>query len=202
MTNNNSPHLISIGIDPGTKNGAIAIIDDELNIIYLAKTPYISVDIKSKKVKPKLNKETGKYETAYRQRTWVDFRNLREIFLPFLDNDIIFTTEKVKSMGEDEHTSSAFNFGHTLGVFQGQYSLLNPIAFYEPTPQVWKKEMKVTADKNSSIELAEELFKCNLKDYLSKRARVKDDNMAEALLLAFYGLRMYFSKEDINNGSN
>ena len=191
MTKNNS-RLISIGIDPGTKNGAIAIVDDNLNIIYLAKAPFISVDIKSKKVKPKLNKETGKFEVAYRQRTWTDFRNLRDIFLPFVNDRIIFTVEKVQPKSESEKVSSAFVFGHSLGVFQGQYSLLNPEAFYEPRPQVWKKDMKVTADKESSIEMAETLFNCDLKDYLPKRARVKDDNMAEALLLAFYGLRMFF----------
>lgn len=193
----NKSRNISIGIDPGTKNGAIAIVDDNLNIIYLAKAPYISVEVKSRKVKPKLNKETGKYETAYRKRTWTDFRNLREIFLPFINDNIIFTTEKVLPSAEHEKSVNPFVFGHSLGVFQGQYSLLNPIAFYEPIPAVWKKEMKVTADKNSSIELAEELFNCNLKDYLPKRARVKDSNMAEALLLAFYGMRMYYKENNL-----
>lgn len=192
----NKPRTISIGIDPGTKNGAIAIVDDSLNIIYLAKAPYISVDVKSKKVKPKLNKETGLYETAYKQRTWTDFRSLREIFLPFINDNIIFTTEKVQPRSEVERTTGGFIFGHSLGVFQGQYSLLDPIAFYEPSPQSWKKEMKVTSDKNSSIELAEQLFNCNLKDYLPKRVRTKDDNMAEALLLAFYGLRMYYTENN------
>ena len=191
---NKKPRLLSIGIDPGTKNGAIAIVDDSLNIIYLAKAPYISVDIKSKKVKPKLNKETGKYEVAYRQRTWTDFRNLRDIFLPYVGNNIIFTTEKVLPSGEHEKSVNPFVFGHSLGVFQGQYSLLDPIAFYEPVPQVWKKVMKVTADKETSIERAEELFNCDLKDYLPKRARKKDSNMAEALLLAFYGLKKYYEE--------
>jgi hypothetical protein len=189
----NKPRTISIGIDPGTKNGAIAIVDDNLNIIYLAKAPYISVNT-SKKVKPKLNKQTGKYETAYKQRTWTDFRVLRNIFLPFIEDNVIFTTEKVM-VRPDEKEVNSFVFGHSLGVFQGQYSLLDPIAFYEPAPQTWKKEMKVAADKETSIEMAEHLFNCNLQDYLPKRARVKDDNMAEALLLAFYGLRMYFKEE-------
>lgn len=188
---NKKPQVYSIGIDPGTKNGAIAIVDDSLNIIYLAKAPYISKDVKSRKVKPKLNKETGKYETAYRQRTWTDFRNLRQIFEPYLGNYIIFTVEQVQPSGEHEKSVSPFVFGHSRGVFEGQYSLLDPIAYYDPTPQQWKKVMKVTADKETSIERAEELFNCNLKDYLPKRARKKDSNMAEALLLAFYGLRMY-----------
>ena len=185
---NKKPRLLSIGIDPGTKNGAIAIVDDRLNIIYLAKAPYISVDT-SKKVKPKLNKETGKYETAYRQRTWTDFKALREIFLPYINDDIIMTIERV-SVRPKEGEISSFVFGNSLGIFEGQYSFLDPMACYEPTPQQWKKEMKVTSDKNSSIEMAEDKFNCNLKDYLPKRVRKKDD-IAEALLLAFYGLRKY-----------
>ena len=189
----NKPRNLSIGIDPGTKNGAIAIVDDSLNIIYLAKAPYVSVNT-SKKVKPKLNKETGKYETAYRQRTLTDFKALRAIFLPFVNDNIILTIEKV-SVRPAEGEMSSFVFGNSLGIFEGQYSFLNPIEFYEPAPQTWKKVMKVTSDKSSSIELAEQLFGCNLKDYLPKRVRKKDD-IAEALLLAFYGFKMYYE----NNG--
>ena len=184
----NKPNILSIGIDPGTKNGAIAVVDDNLHIIYLAKAPYISVNT-SKKVKPKLNKETGKYETAYRQRTWTDFKALREIFLPYVGEQIILTIEKV-SVRPGEREMSSFVFGNSLGIYEGQYSLLNPIAFYEPTPQVWKKEMKVTSDKDSSIIEAEQLYKCNLKSYI-KRGKV--DDIAEALLLAFYGMRQYFN---------
>lgn len=186
MTNN--PRNISIGIDPGTKNGAIAIVDDSLNIIYLAKAPYISVNT-SKKVKPKLNKETGKYETAYRQRTLTDFKALRPIFLPFINDNIILTIEKV-SVRPAEGEMSSFTFGNSLGIFEGQYSFLNPMGFYEPAPQTWKKEMGVTSDKETSIKEAERLYNCDLKDYLPKRVRKKDD-IAEALLLAFYGIRMY-----------
>ena len=188
---NKKARLLSIGIDPGTKNGAIAIVDDELNIIYLAKAPYISVDIKSKKVKPKLNKETGKYEVAYRQRTWTDFKALRDVFLPYVGEQIILTIEKV-SVRPGEREMSSFVFGNSLGIYEGQYSLLNPIAFYEPTPQVWKKDMKVTSDKDSSVELAEKLFNCNLRDY---QKRGKTDDIAEALLIAFYGMRQYFNED-------
>lgn len=183
--------LFSIGVDPGTKNGAIAIIDSELNIHYLSKAPYFSVNVKSKKVTPKLNKETGKYETTYKQRTWADFKKLREIFEPYLKQDIIYTIEKV-SVRPGEREMSSFVFGNALGVYEGQYSLISPIEFFEPTPQVWKKDMGVTSDKNSSIKLAEKLFNVNLKDY---QKRGKLDDIAEALLLAFFGLRQYFSKE-------
>lgn len=185
----NKPRTIVIGVDPGTKNGAIAIVEykkSKLEILYLAKAPYISVDT-SKKVKPKLNKETGKYEIAYRQRTWTDFKAMREIFLPYADDDIIFTVEKASVRpGEQEMTS--FVNGNTLGIFEGQYSLLDPMGFYEPAPQTWKKELGVTSDKGYSIDLAERIYGCNLRNYLK---RGKLDDIAEALLLAFYGLSEY-----------
>ena len=183
--------VYSIGIDPGTKNGAIAIIDSGMKIHYLSKAPYYSVDVKSKKVKPKLNKETGKYETAYRQRTYTDFKALNEIFAPYQGRENILTIEKV-SVRPGEREMSSFVFGNSLGIYEGQYSLLMPVEFYEPAPQTWKKVMKVTSDKNSSIEQAERLFKVSLRDYLK---RGKLDDIAEALLLAFYGLKQYF-KED------
>lgn len=177
----------SIGVDVGTKNGAIAIVDSDMNIHYLAKAPYYSVDVKSKKVKPKLNKATGKYETAYKQRTWTDPTKLREIFAPYIKKSVIYTVEKV-SVRPGEREMSSFVFGNSLGIYEGQYSLIQPIAFYEPTPQTWKKDIGVTSDKNSSIELAQEIFHCNLRDYL-KRGKI--DDISEALLLAFYGLRQY-----------
>lgn len=184
--------VYSIGIDPGTKNGAIAVIDSELNIHYLSKAPYYSVDVKSKKVKPKLNKETGKYEVAYRQRTWTDYTKMYEIFKPFLGKPIIYTVEKV-SVRPGEREMSSFVFGNSLGIYEGQYSLLQPIEYYEPTPQTWKKDMGVTSDKNSSIDLAQDLFSVDLKTY---QKRGKRDDIAEALLLAFYGLRQYLKDEE------
>ena len=184
--------LYSIGIDPGTKNGAIAIVGDKLNIAYLGKAPYFSVDVKSKKVKPKLNKETGKYEVAYRQRTWTDFKKLREIFEPFLGNDIILTIEKVCAR-PGEREMSSFVFVNSLGIYEGQYSLLQPVEFFEPTPQTWKKDIGVTSDKSSSVELAQKIYNVNLRDY---QKRGKLDDIAEALLLAFYGLRQYFNEDN------
>ena len=181
--------LLSIGVDPGTKNGAIAIVDDCLNIIYLAKAPYLSENT-SKRIKPKLNKETGMYDMAYKQRTWTDYTALRDIFLPYINNHIIYTVEKVQAR-TGEYESSSFVFGHSLGVYQGQYSLLNPIAFYTPRPQEWKNDLKLTSDKKESVIQAENLFQCDIKEYLKSG---KKDDVAEALLLAFYGLRQYYSE--------
>lgn len=185
--------LISVGVDVGTRNGAIAVIDENFKILYLGKAPYKEVEAAhtaANRIKPKLNKETGKYEQSYRKRTWTDYTQFREIFLPFVKHKIIYTMEKVSvRVGEGE--ISSFIFGNSLGCFEGLSALLNPIEIYEPTPATWKTVLGVTSDKSSSVQLAESIFECNLKDYL-KRGKV--DDIAEALLLAVYGFKKHLDK--------
>ncbi len=104
----------------------------------------------------------------------------------------MYTVEKVYVRPKEGEVSS-FIFGNSLGIHQGQVSYLNPVAFYNPTPQEWKKVMKVTSDKSTSVEMAQDLFQCDLKDYkkASKWKCEKIDDLAEALLLAFYGLMQH-----------
>lgn len=185
--------LLSIGVDVGTKNGSIAIIDENFKIKLLRKAPYTEIDAShtsANRNKPKLNKETGMYEQSYKKRSWTDYTQFREIFLPYVkkSNQIVYTMERV-SVRPGEGEISSFIFGNSLGCFEGLSALLNPVAIFEPTPQIWKKAMGVTSDKSTSIELAEKLFKVNLKDYLPKG---KVDDIAEALLLAVYGFKQYY----------
>lgn len=191
--------LLSIGVDVGARNGAIAVIDEEFNILHLGKAPFMEVEAahtSANRTKPKLNKETGIYEQTYKKRAWTDYTKLRELFLPYVENEIVYTIEKVSvRVGEGEINS--FIFGNSLGCFEGLSALLNPIDIYEPTPVIWKAEMGVTSDKSSSVQLAESLFECDLKSFLKKG---KVDDIAEALLLAVYGFKKYYDKQENNNG--
>ena len=54
--------LLSIGIDVGSTNGAISIVDEKGKILLLTKAPIYQTLVKSKRNKSKLNRETGKYE--------------------------------------------------------------------------------------------------------------------------------------------
>lgn len=182
--------LISIGIDVGARNGAIAVIDEDFNILYLDKAPFIEVEAthtSANRNKPKLNKETGKYEQVYRKRAWTDYTKFREIFQPYINNDIIYTMEKV-SVRHGEGEISSFIFGNSLGCFEGLSAYLNPKYIYEPTPANWKEVLGVTSDKGTSVRLAEDIFGVSLKDFVSKG---KVDDIAEALLLAVYGFKMF-----------
>lgn len=183
--------LISIGIDVGTVNGAISIVDEDGNILLLTKAPYYQTEIKSKRNKSKLNKETGKYEADFRKRNWVDFTQLRKLFEPYLKCPKIYTIERIMNRASEGATAGFVN-GNALGIFQGLYALLEPCVYYEPTPGEWKKAMGLGSVKDSSVTLAEEIYKIKLKDYLPKG---KVDDIAEALLLSFYGFKKYYENE-------
>ena len=192
MQNSSQTKIISIGVDVGTKNGALSITDDNMNILLCTKVPIFQTEIKSKRNKSKLNKETMKYEKDYKKRTWVDYKELGNLLKPFISNKIIYTVERVLvKPGEGEPNS--FVFGNAMGVFQGLYPYLNPIAYYEPLAVNWKAELGVTAIKETSINLCEKIYRVKLKDIISNG---KVDDIAESLLLAFYGLKKYFE----NNG--
>jgi hypothetical protein len=190
----NKQTIISIGVDVGTVNGAISIIDDNMKIKYLSKVPILQTEIKSRRNKSKLNKETMKYEADFRKRSWVNFKEIGEAILPYLPKGSlrIYTIERlIPRSGEGE--SSSFVNGNSLGVFQGLYTLINPTAYYEPLPITWEKEPGLSSDKSLSIELGEDIYQVKLKDYVKKG---KLDDIAEALLLAFYGLKMFYDEKN------
>lgn len=180
--------LISIGIDVGSTNGAISAISEDGEILLLTKAPIYQTEVKSKRNKSKLNKATGKFEADFRKRNWVDFKVLRELLKPFISSSIIYTIERIQQRPNEGETTSFMN-GNSLGIFQGLYSYLNPVAYYEPSAGEWKKELGVTSLKDTSIQLAEEIYNIKLKDYLPKG---KVDDIAEALLLSFYGFKRYY----------
>ena len=193
--------LLSIGIDVGARNGAIAVIDENFNILHLGKAPFMEVEAAhttANRNKPKLNKETGKYEVSYKKRAWTDYTQFRELFSPYLKEKIIYTMERV-SVRPGEGEISSFIFGNSLGCFQGLSTYLNPIVIYEPTPQVWKTELGVTSDKATSVALAKEIFNVDFKQYL-KRGKI--DDIAEALLLAVYGFKQYYDSENNRKRKN
>lgn len=183
--------LISIGIDTGSVNGAISVVDEDLKILVLTKVPIYQTEVKSRRNKSKLNKETGKFEKSYRKRSWVDFKAVGELLEPYKDLTILYTLEKATTRSMEGEASSFMN-GNALGIFQGISTLLKPLEYYEPLPITWKTDLGVTSEKQTSIDLAEDLYQIKLKDYLPKG---KVDDIAEALLLAFYGLRQHFNKK-------
>lgn len=111
---------------------------------------------------------------------------LIEICKKFQDNKnrIRIYVEKVHAMPH-QGVTSMFNFGMGYGkilgileAFEFKYNLV--------TPQSWKKYVGVTANKQTSISKAQYLFP-EVSLLPTKRCRVPNDGMAEALLIAYYG---------------
>jgi crossover junction endodeoxyribonuclease RuvC len=74
--------------------------------------------------------------------------------------------------------ASVFSFGDTYGCIRGVLGALN-IPTYTVAPQTWKKELKISS-KEDSLKASQDLF-------LNLKFRKKDHNIAEALLIAYYG---------------
>ena len=197
MTSSKKAKLISIGIDTGSANGAISVVSEDLKILLLTKVPTYQTEVKSRRNKSKLNKETGKFEKDYRKRSWVDFRAVGELLKPYSKFKVIYSLERATTRPLEGEAPSFMN-GNALGVFQGISVLLNPEYYYEPLPITWKTDLGVTSDKETSIKLAEDLYQIKLRDYLKKG---KVDDIAEALLLSFYGLRQYYIEKGEINGN-
>lgn len=86
--------------------------------------------------------------------------------------------EQVHSMPR-QGVASSFKFGMAYGIVIGALSALG-IPSTLVTPTVWKKTMRVTADKSSSRARAIELWPRQAQMF----ARKKDDGRAEAALIA------------------
>lgn len=82
--------------------------------------------------------------------------------------------------------SSAFRFGYGAGLWHGVAAHFYPKFRVEfVPPAAWKKALGVTADKDTSLTLARNLFP----DMAPNLKRKMDDGRAEALLIAYYQMK-------------
>ena len=58
------------------------------------------------------------------------------------------------------------------------------------TPQKWKKEFGLTADKAKSVDVCKRLYP-GVSLLRTERSKKEDDGMAEALLMATYAKRKF-----------
>jgi crossover junction endodeoxyribonuclease RuvC len=79
--------------------------------------------------------------------------------------------------------TSMFKFGETLGFAHAIVLSCASVPIHWPTPRTWKAKMGLTSDKTDAREECRRLMPTLTKDV----ARVKDDGVAEAALIAYYG---------------
>ena len=95
--------------------------------------------------------------------------------------------ERVGTMPR-QGSSSAFKFGFVCGALR-MLAAAKGIPVTYVTPQVWKGSLKIPRDKDVARARATELFP----KYSGLFERKKDDGVAEAALIAYYGFHTYWS---------
>ena len=137
--------MISIGIDPGSINGALGAIDSQGGII-----DAFNIEHKDKHILALVFKS--------RILSIVDPKEGAEICM-----------EQVHSM-PNQGVSSTFSFGRAVGVISAVCELTRyPVHLV--TPQKWKKHFHLTADKSESLDMARYLWpeaKLKLKKDINK----------------------------------
>lgn len=147
-----------LGIDPGLK-GALAFYDGTHLEVFDMPVHEITVNNKKKN-------RMDLYELA----RIIDSKSP-------IDFCIIEDVTASPQMG----VTSSFSFGFSAGALQGVVAA-NFIPMERIAPRTWKKELKLTADKDSSRKRASEI----LPAYHHLWARAMDDGRAEAAILAYW----------------
>ena len=164
---------VIVGIDPGLKGG-LAFYDGKTLIVY--PTPVNSVRfVKNGKKKKRDEMDLAQAVFLMRQH------GATQAFL-----------EQVTAM-PGQGVTGMFRFGTNYGQWLGMLAGLD-IPVTTVTPQKWKKDAGLTAEKNDSLELARTLFPDNLARFKLK----KNDGLAEASLIARYGYRSLESTIDLS----
>ena len=94
--------------------------------------------------------------------------------------------EKVHAMPK-QGVTSMFTFGENFGWLKGVLDA-REISYQEVPPQTWKKEFNLNSNKTQSIDVARQLFPKAILTPIG--ARVPNNNIAEAMLMAEYARRL------------
>lgn len=151
---------IFCGIDPG-KKGAIAFLKDHIKI--------------------------------YDMPLWdnrIDAKGIGNIFQQECDDFskcfcIIEKAQSMRKKGVVQGNVSSFTTGEGYGKLLGIMDVYN-IEYFEISPRKWKADLKLSKDKQQSINLARILFPNQTFEFEGKRGGLLDGR-AEAVLLAWYG---------------
>lgn len=178
---------IIIGIDPGATGGAVAIIGDDFKHIRSFKVPLVERQVK---------KTLIKYEVAA-----IELLNIYEqVLRSYKTASVKCYIEKPFAIAfndRKDNTKPVFIAG-LCSLFQS-YGALKTVAeiigidTISVSVQTWKSKYKLKSDKNQSLSIARQIFPAvNL-------MHKKDHNIAEALLIAGYGLQQQRQKNELKD---
>ena len=167
-----------IGIDPGAR-GALVLLDADTNRVeHYADMPAHDVTVAGQK-----RKSVDPHGLANIIRSW-DGRYAR----------VFGVLEQVASMPK-QGVASTFAFGRASMAPEAAMAALE-IPFNLVRPNVWKKVMQCSGDKDDARRRASQLLPKDAHLWPNK----KDADRAEAALLAVYGARVYAVKSSDDGG--
>jgi len=176
-----------IGCDPGFK-GALALLGEDGTLISVVDMPIQHVKGKNQLVFD----SHGRPVERARQTTVLDphaIFSLMSGWYEMANSEIFYIGEKVWAR-PDEGRSSVSKLMEGFGLVQGMaYGLQMKVVLV--APQTWKAAMGVTADKNTSLAKAREVFP-DMQPYFRRKM---DDGRAEAALIGLWGYQKYIRKE-------
>jgi hypothetical protein len=115
----------------------------------------------------------------------IDATAVAGLLRPFTSSIQLAVIEHVHAM-PNQGVVSMFRFGEGYGMLLGVLAALG-LRTIKIKPAVWKSALNLSSDKAASLKLASELWHPFCKEFSIK----KNDGLAEAALLAYYGTRIY-----------
>lgn len=158
--------MIIAGIDPG-KSGALVFLFED------GSTQVCRVPLVERAPRP--GKKTASPAPDHRQwaRSWGS-----AIMMAAPD---VFVMEQTHGW-KGQSAGASYAFGHSAGFVLALALSANVPIHYAP-PNVWKSRLKISMNKADAIEEAKRL----IPSLVGQLGRKKDDGVAEAGLLAYYG---------------
>jgi hypothetical protein len=149
-----------LGIDPGL-SGAIAVLHEDGGLVAVHDTPVLTL------------------RTSRGSRTEYDIAGMAQLLAPYAGPQSQVYLEEAQSM-PNQGVRSMFTCGLGMGVWLGVLTTLH-MPYTRVRPQVWKKTLGVSKDKEQARLRAMQLF-----PGADLRLR-KHHGRAEAILLGWYG---------------
>ena len=143
-----------VAIDPGYK-GAIAWLTDDGRLVDVADMPAAKAGGKTRLVASEI-----------------------AILLNERGPDTSYVIIEATGARPGQGVTSMYNFGYGCGVLEGVCAGLY-LPYFHVTPQTWKRQLGVGADKDACRALAQKLWP----EAADRFRRVKDDGRADAALL-------------------
>jgi hypothetical protein len=151
-----------LGVDPGV-TGAFALLDaGTLRILHVSDAP------------------TTKVRSGRTDKLRLDLHTCYALCQQSLVLGSVFAL--IEDVGGRANQRGMFAFGYTTGAMSMALAAAG-IPYATVPPAVWKKRMRVPANKDAARQAASRL----MPDAATQWARAKDDGRAEAALLAYYG---------------